>query len=126
MMILMVLVTFLAAPSQEAALAPDAWVHEGDSDGDGLTDAFELAHGLDPKKISSFADGVSDENRLDASGKSMWELQQMEAAAPAAPSPASGSGGGTCGLTGWEGVLLSGLAWALRRRRGQVDEVLSM
>lgn len=38
------------AVSQEGSAdspAPEVWVHEGDRDGDGLSDAFEEAHGLE-------------------------------------------------------------------------------
>ena len=93
--IMTILVAFAAV--QDGSLAPDVWVHEGDSDGDGLSDAFELAHGLDPHKVSSFADGIADESRLDSSGKTMWEVQQAEGGS---------HGGGACGLIGLEGLLL--------------------
>jgi hypothetical protein len=93
------------ATVQDAPVAPDAWVHQGDSDGDGLSDEFELAHGLDPHRVSSFADGIADEDRIDASGKTLWEVQQ------AAATPERG---GACGLTGIEVLVMLGF---LRRRR---------
>ena len=102
-----------AAQSGPAELSPDAWFHEGDSDGDGLTDAFEEAHGLDPHLASSFADGTPDELRLDSSGKTMWEVQESEKAASA------GSRSGACGATGLEllafMVLIRGMRRSFRR-----------
>jgi len=56
--------------------APDQWEHPGDRDGDGLLDEFEVAMGLDPRKASSFPDGIPDENRLDSKGRTMWEAQE--------------------------------------------------
>ena len=102
--ILAILVAF--ATVQDGSVAPDVWVHEGDSDGDGLSDAFEFAHGLDPHKVSSFADGIADESRLDSSGKTMWEVQQAAAAS---------HGGGACGLTGIEVLVLLGILRGPRR-----------
>jgi len=56
-------------------LPENVWVHEGDSDGDGLRDEFELMVGLDPHQAYSFHDGIADEDRLDARGRSMWQAQ---------------------------------------------------
>ena len=102
-----------AAQSGSGTLPPGAWVHEGDSDGDGLSDAFETAHGLDPSKASSFADGIPDENRRDVEGRTMWELQEAEKAS--APASAM-SGSGACGATGLEVLLSLLLIRGLRRR----------
>lgn len=118
----------LAAPaSAEAAagalqgdegVAPEAWRHQGDADGDGLSDDFELRHGLDPNAVDSLADGMVDESRPDPSGKTMWEVQEAE---KAASSGGDSGGGGTCGATGMELlVVLVGVALARWRRRAQV------
>src|SRR5206468_3621335 len=88
-----------------------AFFSPGDSDGDGLSDAFERAHGLDPYNAFTKASSVPDEVARDSSGKTYFELQS-------APSPAAdGShGSGGCGLTGLEtGLLLL----ALRLLRGR-------
>lgn len=95
-------------PSQ---LAPDEWISEGDSDGDGLKDDFEVRQGLDPRQAISFADGTPDEDRVGSSGKTMWEVQSSEAPV----SPAGNGGAGGCGLLGLEALAVAAL---LRRRRG--------
>src|SRR4029077_16193036 len=90
------------------------FVSPGDSDGDGLTDAFELAHGLDPYNAFSKASGVPDEVARDASGKTYFEIQS--ASSPAATG-SHGGGGGGCGLTGLEAILFVSIAGSMRRRR---------
>lgn len=104
----------MGGASQDGPIAPDVWVNEGDMDGDGLRDEFELRNGLDPNQAASFADGTFDEDRLDAGGKTMFEVQKAEAEAAAAGG--EGGSGGKCGLTGMETLLVLGLL-ALRRRR---------
>lgn len=100
------------APNVSGPLSPDVWVHEADSDGDGLTDAFEVAHGLDPLKASSFADGTPDEFRRGPDGRTMWEVQESEKGSAAAVGRA---GGGACGATGLEALLVLLLARIGRR-----------
>src|SRR6185436_15925318 len=87
--------TFGPAPE---AIAPYAFVSPGDSDGDGLTDAFERSVGLDPYNAFTKADGVADEVAIAPDGKTYFEAQSTKA-------PTSGG----CGLTGLEVVLLLGL-----------------
>src|SRR5262245_46854980 len=96
----------------QGGLAPDTWVNEGDMDGDGLKDEFEVRHGLDPTKTESFADGIPDEDRLAPDGRTMWDLQNAESSTPVA---GAGSGG-ACGALGAEGVALAGLLVLLLRR----------
>ena len=83
-------------------LAPDEWVNEGDTDGDGLTDAFELAQGLDPDSIDSDGDGFVDEGEIVETGAGepgvdggvidLWDIQEglVEEGA------GGGGGGGGC------------------------------
>jgi Bacterial TSP3 repeat len=93
-------------------LSPDIWVHDEDSDGDGLTDAFEIAHGLDPHKMNSFADGTPDEARRDAEGRTMWEVQEADRAAAASRGE---TGSRACGLTGLEVLIFLLLVRVSRR-----------
>jgi len=98
-------------------LAPKVWVHEGDTDGDGLTDAFEAAHGLDPGKVASFADGTPDESRPTSDGRTMWEVQKAEQETAAAAAGGDGGSGGACGLFGVEALILLGLLGVAKKRR---------
>jgi hypothetical protein len=68
----------LPIPPRVSSLLPDVWVHEGDSDGDGLTDEFEVRHGLDPRKVCTFLDGVPDEQRIAPDGRTYGEIQEAE------------------------------------------------
>lgn len=103
----------VAAACQEtpAELPPDVWVSDGDSDGDGLKDDFEARHGLDPQQAISHPDGIPDEDRLGADGKTLWEAQSSE---QRRSPPGGGSGG--CGLLGLEALAV--LAVLRRARRG--------
>ncbi len=57
-----------------AASAVETWSNPGDSDGDGLSDAYELFKGYDPENVDTRADGTADESRLDAdSYKTLYE-----------------------------------------------------
>lgn len=103
------------ASLQDGSLTPEAWVHAGDTDGDGLQDGFELARGLDPDKVDTFGDGTPDESRTDGSGKAMWEVQESENALPAGDGGVGG--GGACGALGMEALAAVSLLWAFRRPR---------
>jgi len=92
-----------------AAIPSYAFVSPGDSDGDGLSDAFERSAGLDPFNAFTKASGVPDEVALAPSGKTYFEMQA------GASSPRSGSGGGGCGLTGIEVLLLLFVVRGLRK-----------
>jgi hypothetical protein len=92
-------------PVQEAIPAY-TFVSPGDSDGDGLTDAFERSMGLDPFNIFTKATGVADEVALAPNGKTYFEAQ----------STPSTSGGGGCGLTGLEGLWVVAALWVRRYR----------
>jgi hypothetical protein len=98
---------------QEGPIPSYVFVSPGDSDGDGLTDAFEGTVGLDPFNAYTKASGVPDEVALDASGRTYFEAQGS-ASAPRRKS--TGTGGGGCGLTGLEIVMALALArWFYRR-----------
>ncbi len=89
-------------------LLEDAWIHEGDRDGDGLWDVYEEANGLDPDVADSDGNGTPDEHELTPLGKSHWDAQGV-------PAPSGDDdGSSSCGLLGLEILLLSPL---LRRRR---------
>lgn len=105
-----------AGAAHDEPLAEDAWHHEGDADGDGLSDAFETAHGLDPAKADTFGDGTPDESRVDASGKTMFEMQAAEQNPSAAGEV--GGGGGGCGALGMEVACFWLVLGFLRRRAG--------
>ncbi len=102
-----------AAAVQASALAEDAWVHEGDQDGDGLTDAYEGANGLDPADADTDGDGEPDEEEQTPAGALHWDAQAARAS-----SPGGGGGDSSCGATGFEALLalLAGLAGRRRRR----------
>jgi hypothetical protein len=55
-------------------LAESGWTHDGDSDGDGLFDDYEIAAGLNPALADSDGNGVSDEDEL-ASGTNLRHFQ---------------------------------------------------
>lgn len=44
-----------------------------DSDGDGLSDEYELAHGLDPNNGDSDGDGIADGNEIDPNTGASFE-----------------------------------------------------
>src|SRR5687768_13114543 len=107
-------VVLWAFQSEPRQLAPEAWVSDGDADGDGLKDDFEIRNGLDPDKAESFADGVPDEDRLAPNGKTMWDLQSAESSPPVA----GASSGGACGATGLEVLLLAVVSLVFRPKSG--------
>jgi hypothetical protein len=97
------------ASVQALGIAEDAWIHEGDGDGDGLLDAYEAAEGLDPEKPDTDGDGEPDEEERNPAGALHWDAQEAEAPA----SGGSGGGGASCGALGLESLLVL----LLRRRR---------
>jgi len=101
-----------AACQSVDSVPPESWISDGDSDGDGLKDEFEVRHGLNPQKAESFADGIPDEDRVASNGQTMWDLQIAESATPVA---GAGSGG-ACGALGLEAIALVALLGVLRRR----------
>jgi len=107
----MLVVALWAACQNEPPQVPaDTWISDGDSDGDGLKDEFEVRHGLDPHNAVSFADGIEDEDRLGPDGKTMWDAQKEETRVAGAGS------GGACGATGLEALAAMAVAMFLRRR----------
>ncbi len=104
-------------PVSEAASIPeDGWVHDGDTDGDGLEDGFETAQGTDPLRIDTDDDGTPDEYELTASGGTLWDLWAA-GAPPAGGSSGGGGGSGGCGLTGLESLLVITLLKVLSKQR---------
>jgi hypothetical protein len=91
-----------------------------DSDGDGMTDAFEVAHGFNPNNADEDGNGVLDGND-DWDGDGILNKNDTTPGTPPAPpAPAGtsgggggGGGGGGCGLLGLEAVVL----WLFRRFR---------
>ncbi len=103
---------FVAGP-----LPAGQWDHAGDSDGDGLSDSFEVARGLDPAAADSNGDGTPDENSLAPDGRTWWDVQAGGSSAPSSSS--GGGGGGGCGATGIEALILLGLVRIRRTRAGR-------
>ncbi len=90
----------------DGMLDPGVWMHEGDSDGDGLRDEFEEAHGLDPRLVDTDGDGEVDETETAPDGLTFWEAQLGQE-----PSPEGGDGGDRgCGAVGLEALCLLLLA----------------
>ncbi len=135
-----------ASPDADADGLPDAWELQywtsinaqggtGDPDLDNLTNAQEYAQGTDPTNPDSDADGMADgwevqygfnpasaaDGSQDADGDGFSNSQEFQGGSNpndplSVPAQASGSGGGGCGATGLEPLLL-GLLLALPRRR---------
>jgi hypothetical protein len=93
----------------EGPIAPDEWLNDGDSDGDGLTDGFELDNGLDPDSVDTDADGVADESETDVNGADLWDVQEGLIDADPDDGAGGGSGGGGCfiGTSGFLAATLS-------------------
>jgi hypothetical protein len=89
-----------------------------DSDGDGMTDAFEAAHGFNPNNPDEDGNGILDGND-DWDGDGTLNKNDTTpgtvpvAAAPAPSGGGGGGGGGGCGLLGLEALIL----WLFRRLR---------
>mgnify|MGYP000648687425 CR=1 FL=1 len=107
---------------QEGPIPADGWQHEGDTDGDGLTDDFEPAHALDPAKPDTDGDGRMDEGSIGPDGRTLWEVQAgVDLGAAGDGGTAGDDGGGSrCGSIGLDLMApLALLALARRRRRRQ-------
>jgi hypothetical protein len=97
-----------SSPSLPKAAIPAAQLFVHDTDGDGMADAAEAAHGLDP------ADGDQDRNGT-PDGADDWDgdgtdngTELAQGSAPGVPPVRGSSGGndgGSCGATGAEGLL---------------------
>jgi len=94
------------------------WQHEGDADGDGLTDDFEASEGLDPAKTDTDGDGVLDESEPSTEGRTMGDVQE---GMPGYSRGIAGDdgGGGKCGSLGLDLVMPLAILWAWRRRKGR-------
>jgi hypothetical protein len=90
-----------------------------DTDGDGMTDAFEATHGFDPLDPDQDRSGTPD-------GQDDWDLDGTPNASDSSPGPVPGGGGpapsssggrnGGCGATGLEVILLLALVGRAARR----------
>jgi len=77
-------------------LAADEWLNDGDSDGDGLLDSFEIEQGLDPDNADTDADGIADEAETDVDGTDLWDVQENLVSDEPDDTPAGGGSGGGC------------------------------
>jgi hypothetical protein len=90
-----------------------------DSDGDGMTDAFELAHGFNPNNPDEDGNGILDGNDDWDGDGTLNKNDSTPGTVPVPPAPAApaggggGGGGGGCGLLGLEALVL----WLFRRLR---------
>jgi hypothetical protein len=93
----------------EGPIAPDEWLNDGDSDGDGLTDGFEVDQGLDPANPDTDLDGIVDEAETDVLGRDLWDVQEGLVDADPDDGTGGGSGGGGCfiGTSGFLAATLS-------------------
>jgi len=89
----------LAAPKFTVGpLAADEWLNDGDSDGDGLLDSFEIDRGLDPDNADTDADGIADEAETDVDGTDLWDVQEeLGTEFNSVPDSGDGAGGGGSG-----------------------------
>jgi PKD repeat protein len=78
-------------------LAPDEWLDEDDTDGDGLSDDFEIEQGLDPENADTNGDGVFDEYESDLDGRDLFDIQ-LDTDIELPDEPAEGGSGGGCFL----------------------------
>ncbi|HVR82681.1 MAG TPA: c-type cytochrome, partial [Planctomycetota bacterium] len=102
---------------EEGPISQTEWVHDQDSDGDGLLDDYEAVKGSSPWVPNSRSAGVSDEDYL-LPGTTTTAFQDQLTFAPASAASAGGGGGGGgggCGFLGFE--LLLPLALLRRRWR---------
>jgi hypothetical protein len=113
----LVVVRASSAPAafEEGPVPADRWQNEVDLDGDGLTDDFETANGLDPDSPDTDGDGVPDESALAPDGRPFGDVQAGVAAVGSVAG--EDGGGGRCGSVGLDLLLPLGLLWILRRRR---------
>jgi PKD repeat protein len=90
------LIEFLIGP-----LAANEWLNTGDTDGDGLTDAFEAMYPeVDPKDVDTDDDTTMDEDELGPDGRSLWEMQEDWIGDGDDDGSDGGSGGGGGGSGG--------------------------
>lgn len=94
--------TFVETLIVEGLLPSNVWVHDLDSDGDGLLDTFELGYGLNPNATDSNGNGIQDEDEIVSdSGMTYFQLQllmQENGQLPGGGGAGNG-GGGTGGQT---------------------------
>ncbi len=104
---------FEAPAWPDGPIPAESWIHEGDTDGDGLADDFESARALDPTNVDTDGDGEPDESEIGTDGRTFWEAQT----GPAAGSDEGDGGGSRCGAMGIEAAILLGFLTMLRRGR---------
>ena len=89
-----------------------------DTDGDGMSDAFEIAHGFEPNNPDQDGNGILDgDDDWDGDGI-LNKNDSTPGSVPVPAAPASGNGGHKhCGAVGAEVLLLAAVRLLRRRRR---------
>jgi len=105
----------------EGPIPADRWQHEGDTDGDGLRDDFELGYAQDAAKPDTDGDGGADEGVRASDGRTLWEVQEgIDLRAAPEDGASGGNGPGSkCGSFGLDLMVPLALLWAARRRRNR-------
>jgi hypothetical protein len=109
--------------SNEGPLGAEEWLSQDDSDGDGLTDRFELSYGVDSELVDTDNDMLYDEYETGPDGRTLWDIQEY-GVEKSDDKNDSDEGSGGC-IPGADSspvssmilIILTGLAVYIRRKR---------